>query len=147
MLRGRGFSLIELIVVVALASILAALGVLAHQAVRPGLNLSMAARQVVMDLKVARMQAIARNTAQRVVFTSGGSRYQPQRKMGASYIDEGAAVELPSGIVVMDCNAAGSAIGFRPRGNAGTFGTVTIANARGEVRRVIVDIAGQVRVQ
>lgn len=144
---ASGFSVLELIVVVSLASVLAAIGVLGHQALRPSLNLSMATRQVVMDLKVARMSAIARNLTNRVVFASGGSQYQLQRKTGSSYSNEGAPVVLPQGIVIADCTAVGSAISFRPRGNAGSFGTVTIQNGKGDVRRVIVDIAGQVRVQ
>jgi prepilin-type N-terminal cleavage/methylation domain-containing protein len=143
----RGFSLLELLVVVALASVLAGIGALNHHAMQPGLRLGMAARQVVMELKVARMHAVARNVNHRVVFPGGGTSYQRQRKAGSVYIDEGTPVALPPGIVIAGCNAVASAIGFRPRGNAATFGTVTIQNTRGETRRIIVDIAGEVRVQ
>ncbi len=144
---GRGVSLLELVAVLALASILAGIGVLGHQAIRPALDLHAAARQVVMDLKVARIRAAAENVNQRLVFTAGGGSYQPQRKSGGVYSNIGPAVALPPGIVVEECNATGSAIGFRPRGNAATFGTVTMRNGKGDVRQVVVDIAGQVRVQ
>ncbi len=120
---------------------------LGHQAMRPTLDLSAAARQVVMDLKVARMRAAAENVNQRLVFTAGAGSYQPQRKSGGVYSNIGPAVALPPGIVVEECNATGSAIGFRPRGNAATFGTVTMRNGKGEVRQVVVNIAGLVRVQ
>jgi len=133
--------------VLSLASVLAGIGVLSHQAMRPTLDLSAAARQVVMDLKVARMRAAAENVNHRIVFTAGAGSYQPQRKNGSGYSDTGTPVPLPRGIVVVDCNANGSAIGFRPRGNAATFGTVTMRNGKGDVRLVIVNIAGQVRVQ
>ncbi len=142
-----GFSILELVVTLALASILAGISVLGHQALRPGLNLSMAARQVVMDLQVSRMRAVARNTTHRIVFGRGGSSYQPQRWLGSSYENDGLPVTLPQGITVIDCTAKDATISFRPRGNAGSFGTVTMQNAKGDVRRVIVDIAGQVRVQ
>ena len=147
MKRMQGLSLLELLVAVALVSVAAGIGAINHHAVRPHLLLGMAARQVVMELKVARMHAVARNANHRVVFPSGGSNYQRQRKQGSSYIDDGAPVPLPAGVVISGCNAVGSAIGFRPRGNAATFGTVTLQNAGGEVLRVIVDIAGAVRVQ
>src|SRR2546422_555919 len=88
----RGFSLLELLVVLALASILAATTAFAHHAVRPRLSLGMAARQVVMELKVARMHAIARTVNHRVVFAPGGTRYQRQRKKGTVYVDDGAPV-------------------------------------------------------
>jgi prepilin-type N-terminal cleavage/methylation domain-containing protein len=142
-----GFSLLELVVVLSLASILAGIGVLSHQAIRPVLDLSAAARQVVMDLKVVRMRAAAENVNHRIVFTAGTGSYQPQRKSGGGYSNTVGPVLLPRGIIVVACSANGSAIGFRPRGNAATFGTVTLSNGKGDVRSVIVNIVGQVRVQ
>jgi prepilin-type N-terminal cleavage/methylation domain-containing protein len=143
----RGFSILELVVTLSLASILAGISVLSHNALRPRLNLGMATRQVVMDLQLTRMRAVAHNANQRIVFPDGGSGYQRQRQTGSTYGDDGAAVALPPGITVLDCTAGNSTITFRPRGNASSFGTVTLANTTGDVRRVVVDIAGQVRVQ
>jgi prepilin-type N-terminal cleavage/methylation domain-containing protein len=143
----RGVSLLELLVVLALMALLAGVSVLDHQAMRPGLDLRMAARQVVLDLRVARMRAVAENVTRRIVFPSDAAGYQPQRKAGSVYVDDGVAVRLPRGILISDCNAAGNGISFKPRGNAATFGTVVIRNSRGEERRVIVDIAGQARVE
>jgi len=143
----RGFTIFELIVVISLASVLAAIGALSHTAMRPGLDLSAAARQIVMDLKVARMRAATNGVNHRIVFPPGGDGYQPQRQNGAAYTDVGGPVHLPRDIVVADCTANNDAIGFRPRGNAASFGTVTLRNRRGEVRQVVVNINGQVRVQ
>lgn len=147
MVDARGLSILELVVTLSLASILAGIGVLSHNALRPRLNLSMATRQVAMDLYVTRMRAVARNATQRIVFSNGGTGYQLQRQSGTAYDDEGAPVALPPGITVLDCTARDATISFRPRGNASTFGTVTLGNTAGEVRLVVVDIAGQVRVQ
>lgn len=143
----RGLSILELLAVLALTSVLAGVGVLSHQALRPGLSLMTATRQVVMSLLAARMRAVARNTDLRIVFPSGSTAYSVQARNGSTYEDEGAPVALAAGVTIVDCTARASAISFRPRGNAGTFGTVTLQNARGDVRRVVVDIAGQVRVQ
>jgi prepilin-type N-terminal cleavage/methylation domain-containing protein len=147
MSEASGMSLLEVLMVLALIAILAGTSVLHHQAMRPGLDLSIAARQVVMDLKVARMRAVAENVNHRIVFPSGAERYQHQRKNGTAYVDDGPSVPLPRGIIVGDCTAADNGISFRPRGNAAAFGTVTIRNARGDARHIVVDIAGQVRVQ
>jgi prepilin-type N-terminal cleavage/methylation domain-containing protein len=142
----RGFSILELVVALSLASILAGVGVLSHNALRPRLNLSMAVRQVVMDLQVSRMRAVAQNANHRIVFSNGSTSYRLQRQTGGAYDDYGRPVALPPGITVLDCTARDLTINFRPRGNASSFGTVTLANMAGDVRRVVVDIAGQVRV-
>jgi len=147
MAHASGFSLLELIIALSIASILAGIGVLSHHAMRPNLDLSLAARQVAMDLQVTRMRAVATNVNHRLVFRAGSAGYQPQYKNGNDYLNEGAAVALPRGITIASCTATGSAIGFRPRGNAATFGTVTIENEKGYARHVVVDIAGQVRVE
>jgi prepilin-type N-terminal cleavage/methylation domain-containing protein len=147
MTETSGFSILELVVTLALASVLAGIGVLSHQALRPALNLSMAVRQVVMDLQVSRMRAVTHNTNQRILFASGSTNYLLQRRRGGAYEDDGSPVTLPQGITIVDCTAKDSAISFRPRGNAASFGTLTMRNGKGDVRQVIVDIAGQVRVQ
>ena len=144
--RG-GFSLLEMIVVLAVVAMLAGIAVLNHQALRARLNLGMAARQVMMDLKQARMRAVAEHENYRIVFATGSASYQRQRKATSSYQDDGGPASLPPGIVIADCTAPSDAISFVPRGNAGSFGTVTVRNDRGEARSVTVNIAGQVRVQ
>jgi prepilin-type N-terminal cleavage/methylation domain-containing protein len=146
MASGSGFSLLELIIVLSLISILAGIGVLEHQALRPRLNLALAARQVVMDLRMARMHAVTDHVNHRIVFPSDSRTYQAQRKSGHGYSDEGMPVFLPEGIVIADCTARDHSISFVPRGNAGSFGTIKIRNTKGEERQVSVDIAGQVRV-
>jgi prepilin-type N-terminal cleavage/methylation domain-containing protein len=146
MSSGKGLSLVELIIVLSLVSILAGLGVLAHQALRPQLNLSMAARQLMMDLKMVRMRAVADHVNYRVVFPGGSASYRTQRKATSGYQDEGRPVSLPPGVLIADCTARDEAISFVARGNAGSFGTVTIRNEKGEVRHVSVNIAGQMRV-
>jgi Tfp pilus assembly protein FimT len=144
---ASGLSVLELVITLGLTAVLAGFSILGHHALRPGLNLTIATRQVLMDLQVARMRAVAHNADQRIVFASGGTSYRLQRRNGSKYDDEGQPVELPAGIIVRDCTAATSAISFRPRGTAGTFGTLTLQNSQGDIRRVVVDIAGHVRVQ
>jgi prepilin-type N-terminal cleavage/methylation domain-containing protein len=147
MRNKHGFSLLEMIVVLAVVALLAGIAVLNHQALRSRLNLGMAARQVMMDLKQARMGAVTERVNHRIVFAAGGASYRRQRKTTSGYTDEGGPTALPPGIVIADCTAPSDAISFVPRGNAGSFGTVTVRNDRGEVRSVTVNIAGQVRVQ
>ena len=144
----RGFTLLELLIAVALAGVLSAVAVPAVQRQVERWRLGAAARQVVMDLKVARGRAILGGAAQRVHFAVPGGSYQLERQRpGGAYAPTGPATRLPDGVRVVDCTAAGDGIGFRPRGHAITFGTVTLRNASGDERQVVVDIAGRLRVQ
>ena len=119
-----------------------------------GLNRSLAgwrhnatARQLVMDLRVTRVSAMSEGVDRRLRLPTG-TAYQPQRKAAnGTYVDEGPPTVLPDGIRIVDCTGAGSSVSFRSAGYAGAFGTITLADALGEERRVIVDIAGRARIQ
>jgi type IV fimbrial biogenesis protein FimT len=143
-----GFTLLELLVALAIGAALSGIAILELQRALAGWRLNAAARQVIMDLKQARGRAIAESVTHRVRFTSPGSDYQleRQRPTGA-YTAVGPATNLPDGIAVVECTALGASVGFRPRGHAATFGTIRLRNGSGEERRVVVDIAGRMRVQ
>lgn len=144
----RGFTLLELLIAVALAGVLSAAAVPAVQRQLERWRLGAAARQVVMDLKVARGRAILGGATQRLRFAVPGASYQLERQRpGGVYAASGPPTPLPDGVRVVDCTAAGDGIGFRPRGHAITFGTVTLRNASGDERQVVVDIAGRLRVR
>lgn len=150
MLGGRlpspGFTLLELVVVLSLLTALAGIAVLGHAALRDRLALWTAARQVAMHLNLTRLQAIRDNVDRQLVFTPASERYQPQRLQGSTFVDAGAALPLPAGTVIAACTAPEHAIRFRSRGNALQFGAITLRNRRLQQRRVIVSIAGHVRV-
>ena len=147
MTESRGLTILELMVVLALIAVLSGSSVLAYARLRSHVALDSAARQVVLDLKLSRIRAITRTADQRILFSAGAVVYQRQQGQAGSYRDQGPAIRLPTGVMIHDCSARDDAISFRPRGNAGTFGTVTLRNASGQDRRIIVDIAGEIRVQ
>jgi prepilin-type N-terminal cleavage/methylation domain-containing protein len=141
-----GFSLLEVLIVLGLLAILGGLALLGYRPMLSRLRLNEAARQVVMDLKMARVSAIAESADERVHFTVPGSTYRRERKLGSAYEEVGSATSLPFGVRVIACTAVGSNITFRPRGHASTFGSITLLGPEGEERRVVVDIAGRMRV-
>jgi len=142
-----GLTLLEALVALGIASVLAGTALLGTAALRSRLRLNTATRQVVMDLKLARARAIAQGADYRLRFEEHAVTYRRQRRKAArAYVDDGPPISLPYGVAVMGCTGRGGAIGFRPRGYAGTFGTVTLAAGK-ELRRIVVDIAGRMRVR
>lgn len=114
---------------------------------RADLALQAATRQVVADLAFARLRAAATNRSHRLLVEAGEAAYRIQGNSDSGYQDVRRPVRLPFGVQVASCNASGGAFTFRPRGNAATFGTLTLRNDAGRERLVVVDIAGRVRVQ
>jgi len=142
----RGFTLLELLIAITLAGVLSAVAVPSVQRQVERWHLGAAARQVVMDLKSTRARAIAGGAAERIHFAVAGATYQLERQRpGGAYAAIAPATRLPDGVRVVDCTAAGDGVGFRPRGLAATFGTVLLRDGSGGERRVVVDIAGRMR--
>jgi Tfp pilus assembly protein FimT len=143
-----GLSTLELLTVILIASILGGTAILGYGKMLADWRLNAAVRQIAMDLKVTRSRAIAENTGQRIRFDVPSSPYQRQRQGASSdYEDLGGPISLPDGIEATDCTARGSTVTFRPRGHASTFGAITLRNAEGTERRIIVDMAGRLRVE
>ena len=145
-MQARGFTVLELVVVVGLIGCLAAVAAWRAVAWLPDLRLDAATRQVMLDLRLTRGRAMAEQRYRRLVFDLGHDRYQPQKREGATYDDDGLPATLPQGIDLADCSAAGAAISFAPRGTAASFGTLVLRNSLGREKQVVVDIVGRVRV-
>lgn len=144
---AHGLTLLELIVALMLVAVLLGSAMFGYSRMGDELRLNQAARQVMLDLAVTRTRALADNVGWRLVFDCDRDNYQPQQQIGTAYQNDGTATALPAGIDLTECTASGSAVTFRPRGNAATFGTITLCNGAGRVRQVVVDIAGRIRVQ
>ena len=143
-----GLSLVELLVAVAVAGILGSTALLQYRRMLADWRLAAAARQVVLDLQVARMRAIAENTGHRLRFSVDAPEYARERESDAGrYEALGMARSLPEGVAVAACTARGAAVTFRPRGQPTTYGTITLRGESGRQTLVVVDAAGRARIQ
>lgn len=146
--EARGLTLLEMLVALALSSALVGAAALQYRRLVPTWELKAAVRQVILDLSVARTRAIAEGRPFRLRFTAPGAVYRRERRSDdGTYAGDGPPVSLPTHVEISECTARGAAISFQPRGHAGSFGTLTMRNSEGELRRVVVDIAGRMRVQ
>lgn len=134
--RQAGLSMIEVVVVIGVIAVLSAIAATTITFQLPSMRLSAAARRVMTDLMLARMEAVKKNADVNVAFSSSGYT-----------ISGKAAANIPSeykGITIAGTNAP--SVTFRSTGTASTALQVTVAGAAGS-RQVEVSSAGRVRIR
>jgi prepilin-type N-terminal cleavage/methylation domain-containing protein len=132
---GAGFTVIELIVALAIVALLTSTALPAWNRFVAAYNLSSSARIVHSELQNLRIRAAAENVGFRLAYAAGGASIDIER--------DGAIVArkpLASGILITH---AGS-IAFSPRGTA-SANRVRLSNGERSCRQVIVSATGRVR--
>jgi Tfp pilus assembly protein FimT len=143
--RESAFTLLDMIIALALLGILAAIAVPNLAGQLPTYRLNTAARQVQSELHRIKSQAVARNADFRAVFVPPSS-YRIEKKTGtAAYEPTGENKTLPEGIFYGKVGAAN--ISFTPRGTS-TTGTIKLCNSRHEGKNLIVfGGTGRIRIE
>ncbi|NUO08118.1 MAG: GspH/FimT family pseudopilin [Candidatus Brocadia sp.] len=145
----RGFSLIEMIVVVAILAISTGIAIPVYIAMKPSIRLNGATRQIMGDLMWARMQAISQNNEFKVFFLDN-HRYLilDDDITENGNIDDGELIikkDIHDEYYDVTFNSTNEPI-FHPRGNASNLATITITNFSG-TKTVAVAITGQVKIK
>jgi|WetSurMetagenome_2_1015567.scaffolds.fasta_scaffold00121_34 prepilin-type N-terminal cleavage/methylation domain-containing protein len=150
----RGFSLIELVIVISVIGILSVIAVPALRGYVDNRNLRTAASDLSAMFYQTKEQAVAESTEYRIVFTAGtDGNYQILRCTniglpcgGFSAIRTIQFSSYGSGIVLSGV-ALGNPVQFEPRGTISTaIGSVNLANSRGSVATVSVSLTGRANV-
>ena len=135
----RGFSLLELIIVVALIGILSGLAIPSIKSNLPQYYLSGAARQVMTDLMLARMKAVSSNANKAVTFRSTGS--------STVYTIEGISTDIPSQFKGVSLSSTGN-ITFYSTGTSSRSIVITLTGSPGlSPKYVDVSTAGRARIR
>jgi len=159
-MRNKGFTLIELMVVISIIAIMLAVGIPMFLRELPNYRLREAARQVFQDMNLAKMHAISTNQNYGIYFNHSGAtvngtqnhRYTLFQDSGtiAGQLDANDYKEkenwsLPDTITIQATTFANNTVIFRPRANS-NGGTVTLSNQNGKTSTVDV-LANTARVK
>ena len=131
-----GYSVIELIVAVSIAGILAAIALPSWNRLLPFYQLDSSARQVHSELHNIKMRAAAENVGFQLVYSDGETTYTIQR-------DSVVLVTKPLSAGVIVTNAG--AISFSPRGTA-SANRIRLRSGGGTCKQVVVSPTGRVRI-
>ena len=132
----HGYSLIELVVAVALAGILAAIALPSWNKLLPSYQLDSSIRQFQSELHNIKMRAAAENVGFQLVYTNGAANYTIQRDSAVLVTKP-----LPAGVVVTN----GGTISFSPRGTA-SANRIRLRSSDGTCKQVVVSPTGRVRI-
>ena len=131
----HGFSVLELVVALALVGILAAIALPGWSRLLPAYQLDGSVRQVQSELHSIKMRAAAQNAKFQLAYLADASQYMIQSDGKVL-----ATKPLPEGIVI---TKAGS-ISFSPRGTADA-NRVRLRSSTGLCKQVVVSATGRVR--
>lgn len=143
---SAGFSLIELIVVVALIAIMATMAAPMWQDYRANTDLKSAARGVMADIADAKQRAVSENSdAYKLEFDVSGNAYALTWKGATQWTKP--LTSYGSGIVLNSVSFfGGTDITLRNRGTV-TNGDLILSNGLGSTATITVNITGRTHVQ
>lgn len=155
-----GFSLVELMVVIAILAIVSAIAIPNVIGWRMGYELSAASRDAKSAFQNARIRAIKENANVVLLFdtTGNGRRY-------TAFVDNGegggvadnwardgsertvADITTPANVQISNITFAGNQTRFRPNGLPSVLGRLQLTNTRNDTIDVILSAGGNARIQ
>ena len=139
-----GMTLIEVLVAMALFTVLYAIAVPNLQAMRAPYALESAVYQMASHMSMARQRAIARNKRHRLVFASG-SYHLEQEASPNSFVNDSATFAMPDGVVIGSPNPSNPI--FNSRGMLAAAVSVTVSIAGVGTKTVTTNVLGHTTIQ
>jgi prepilin-type N-terminal cleavage/methylation domain-containing protein len=144
MRRAAGFTLVEILMVVGLVAVLAAVTVPLVAGAMDRYYILSAGQQVASTIRAARFQAVARNQTLDVVFDLAAGEYQVFEDGGVTAV--GTAQQLPRGIGFGGESA--TTVEIAPNGRVTTAATIRVTNGNvDDDRTITVSTSGRVQLQ
>jgi prepilin-type N-terminal cleavage/methylation domain-containing protein len=144
-MNQKGVTLVELIVVMVIIAIGAALTTPNIGGWMTNYRLRSAARDVASTLRLAQIKAVSTNTTYQVVFDTVNESYIIQyQDTGGGWVTEGAAQVLPTGVKFN--TTFGNTASFLPNSTIANSGEIDFNNTKGSIKKIRL-LSGRIRIE
>jgi competence protein ComGD len=145
-MSDKGFSLIELTVVIGIVGILSALSLFGWRGYQDNTNLKTAVRQVMSDIASCKQRSVSEGIEYCMQFTDGSPNYS----INASSCDAPTQTQaknltsIGTGLTVDNTNFNSDRVSFLPRGTlSSNMGTIVLKNRKTSTATITINIAGK----
>lgn len=144
-MRIKGVTLVEIMIVLAIMTILIGMAVPGLTGLQFHYRLVSAARELTSDLRMARQMAITEGQKMIVVLDPQREGYQVERESAPGVPVRGVKEFKGLDLVSFSNSNSNNVIEFWPRGTTNDWGTIILQNPKGETRRITIVATGRVR--
>lgn len=152
----QGFTLIEVMIVIAVFGIMTAIGIPAFMKLLPGMRLNGSARDIFVTMNLTRMQAVAKNSIGNIKFNSDTTytAWIDNPLLGTKYALDGNGVDtlIKNGTtetgVTISHNIPYNTFAYNSRGlpsGTSAASTITLTDSGGAAKAVVINALGLVK--
>lgn len=143
-MANKGFTLIEMLVVIGIIGIVGSISFPVYQNMRPNITLNSATRDLATDMRYAQQLAVTEQLAYNVIFDIGASSYEIRNSSSNALIQEKV---LPIGISFSSITGlAGNTAKFTATGAAVQPATIVLINRKSNQTTIEIKPSGYVKI-
>jgi len=145
-MSGKGFTLIELMIVIGIICILSAVSLYGWRGYQNNINLRTAAREVMSDIASCKQRSVSEGVQYCMQFTDGSPNYSINASSCGAPTQTQAKnlTSFGSGLTISNTNFNSDQVSFLPRGTlSSNTGKIVLTNSKNSTATITINITGR----